>query len=99
MLLRGRGVTTGEEKRPWRFLLEERQGRLTGELQADGWSGSFKMNAWFEKHAGKEVELGLEGFGRALLTPKGLRTHETGHHSESSVKVEGSLPLRDGPKV
>ena len=89
MLLRGRGVTTGGKKRPWRFLLEERQ----------GWSGSFKMNAWFEKHAGKEVELEVEGFGRVLLTPKGLRTHETGHHSESSVKVEGCLVSRDGPEV
>ena len=57
------------------------------------------MNAWFEKHAGKEVELEVEGFGRVLLTPKGLRTHETGHHSESSVKVEGCLVSRDGPEV
>ncbi len=92
-------MTTGVEKRPWRFLLEERQGLLAGELRALGWSGSLEMNAWFEKHAGKGVEVELEGLGRALLTPKGLRIQETGHHSESSVKVEGSLASRDSPKV
>ena len=99
MLFRGRGVTTGEKTRPWRFLLEERQGRLEGELRALGWSDSLEMNAWFEKYAGKEVEVVLGDLGRAVLNPKGVRYHETGHHSESSVSVQGYLAFDDGVEV
>lgn len=86
----------GDEEKPWRFSLDLGSNRLKGELRVDGWSESKEMNAWVEKHAGEEVEVELEGMGRAVLIPEGIAIHESGHHSESRVKVEGSFTLPEG---
>jgi hypothetical protein len=95
MHLQGRGVRIGGEVKPWRFSLDLESPRLKGELRVDGWSESEEMDAWFEKHAGEEVAVELEGMGGAVLIPRGVAIHESGHHNESGVKVEGYLAHLD----
>lgn len=91
MLLRGRGVVLDEEPMPWFFDLEEKDDRLVGELRVEGWETSAIMNSWYESARGCGIEMILKGTGRVLLTPVGIRIHESGHHNETSIKVEGSL--------
>jgi len=91
MLLRGRGVVFDGDQKPWFFDLEEKNGRLTGELKVEGWGPSATMGSWYEGAKGRCIEMTLQDFGRVLLTPLGVRIHESGHHNEASVSVEGSL--------
>ena len=91
MRIRGRGVRISKKTMAWHFHLDEEGGSLKGELQVDGWERSGEMNQWFEKNHGEEVEMVLEGLGRVRLTPRGIHIHESGHHNESVVKVEGFL--------
>ena len=91
MRIRGRGVRIRKKTMAWLFHLDEEGGSLKGELQVDGWEGSGEMNQWFEKNHREEVEMVLKGMGRVRLTPRGIRIHESGHHNESIVKVEGFL--------
>lgn len=90
MLLRGRGVAVAGETMPWFFDLEERDGRLRGELRVEGWEPSAVMNSWYESAKICGMEMELQGFGKVFLTPEGIRIHESGHHNETSINVEGS---------
>lgn len=87
---RGRGVILEGDHLPWFFELEEVSGLLSGELRVDGWGPAAAMSLWYEGVKGQRVEMSLSGLGRVYLVPKGIRIHESGHHNESSVIVEGS---------
>lgn len=91
MFLRGRGIVVDGDIMPWLFELEETEGRLTGELRVEGWEPSSIMNSWYESSRELGIEMTLQGAGRVLLTPLGIRIHESGHHNETSISVEGLL--------
>ena len=91
MLLRGRGIVIDGDPVPWFFELEKREGRLGGEIRVEGWEPSAIMNSWYESARERGIEMILQGHGRVLLTPKGIRIHESGHHNETSINVEGLL--------
>ncbi len=91
MRIRGRGVAVEGEKMAWFFDLDGDPALLRGYFQVDGWDASGAMNLWYEKNSGKETVVNLEGFGYALVIPLGIRIHESGHHNESVIRLEGSL--------
>ena len=91
MLLRGRGIVVDGDTMPWFFELEEAEGHLSGELRVEGWEPSAIMNSWYESSRERRIEMTLQGAGKVLLTPLGIRTHESGHHNEASISVEGLL--------
>lgn len=91
MRLRGRGVVVGGDLMPWYFDLEERGGKLLGELRVEGWEPSGVMNSWYESTKGRKINVVLQGAGKAVLATHGIRIHESGHHNETCISVKGSL--------
>mgnify|MGYP000854472252 FL=1 len=92
----GRGIREGSNIWPWRYRLEhdDSTGIVRGALAVEGWEESRSMADWAEARRGGPIPITLLSDGGAVdleIGIQGVRSHESGHYSETDLQVEGRI--------
>jgi len=86
----GRGLIIGScLYASWKYLFEESTCGLTGTIKSEGWKEISDMAAWFDANRGKTFTCELADGSIFEIVASGMRMHESGHYSESSLKITG----------
>ena len=86
----GRGLIIGScLYASWKYLFEESTCGLTGTIKSEGWKETSDMAAWLDANRGKTFPCELADGSIFEIVASGIRTHESGHYSESSLKITG----------
>lgn len=71
----------------WKYLFEESSCGVTGTIKSEGWKETSAMAAWLDANRGKTFTCELADSSIFEIVASGIRTHESGHYSESSLKI------------
>ncbi|MFP4481999.1 MAG: hypothetical protein ACLFN0_04295 [Thermovirgaceae bacterium] len=86
---RGRGVSLdGLQSRDWRYrIVEDSCTDVTVVITADGWEESRSLSYWFEANRNKKVRCVFSEGSILHLCAVGIAVHESGHWSETVMKM------------
>ncbi len=92
----GRGIREGSNIWPWRYHLEydASTGIVRGALAVEGWEEARTMADWAEARRPGPVRITLlpnSGPVDLEIGIQGVRSHESGHYSETDLQVEGRI--------